>query len=71
MKDLRFSLLPMPFMMGFHFGPGTHFTDGSKLYPDPRRREVGWGGLLGHSRSPIAHRSMRTSHTQQCCGASD
>ena len=28
---------------GFHFGPGTYFTDGSKLYPDPRRREVGWG----------------------------
>ena len=28
---------------GFHFGLGTHFTDGSKLYPDPRRREVGWG----------------------------
>ena len=27
---------------GFHFGPGTYFTDGSKLYPDPRRREVGW-----------------------------
>ena len=25
---------------GFHFGPGTY---GSKLYPDPRRREVGWG----------------------------
>ena len=28
---------------GFHFGPGTFCTDGSKLYPDPRRREVGWG----------------------------
>ena len=28
---------------GFHFGLGTYFTDGSKLYPDPRRREVGWG----------------------------
>ena len=28
---------------GFHFGPGTYFTDGSKLYPDRRRREVGWG----------------------------
>ena len=27
----------------FHFGPGTCFTDGSKLYPDPRRHEVGWG----------------------------
>ena len=27
---------------GFHFGPGTHFTDASKLFPDPRRREVGW-----------------------------
>ena len=27
---------------GFHFGPGTYFTDGSKLY-HPRRREVGWG----------------------------
>ena len=24
---------------GFHFGPGTYFTDGSKLYLDPRRRE--------------------------------
>ena len=29
-------------MMVFTFGPGTYFTDGSKLYPDPRRREVGW-----------------------------
>ena len=28
---------------GFHFGPDKYFTDGSKLYPDPRRREVGWG----------------------------
>ena len=28
---------------GLHFGPGTDFTDGSKLYPYPRRREVGWG----------------------------
>ena len=28
---------------GFHFGPGTYFTDGSKLYPDPRHREVGLG----------------------------
>ena len=28
---------------GFHFGPGTYFTDVSKLYLDPRRREVGWG----------------------------
>ena len=28
---------------GFHFGPGTYCTDGSKLYPDPRRPEVGWG----------------------------
>ena len=28
---------------GFRFGPGTYFTDGSKLHPDPRRREVGWG----------------------------
>ena len=28
---------------GFHVGPGTYFPDGSKLYPDPRRREVGWG----------------------------
>ena len=27
---------------GFHFSPGTYFTDGSKLCPDPRRREVGW-----------------------------
>ena len=27
---------------GFHFGPGTYFTDGSKLYLDPRWREVGW-----------------------------
>ena len=34
---------------GFHFGPGTYFTDGSKLYPDPRRREVGWGFLFCHS----------------------
>ena len=22
---------------------GTYFTDGSKLHPDPHRREVGWG----------------------------
>ena len=28
---------------GFHSGPGTYFTDGSKLSPDPRCREVGWG----------------------------
>ena len=28
---------------GFHFSLGTYFTDGSKLYPYPRRREVGWG----------------------------
>ena len=28
---------------GFHFDPGTNFSDGSKLYPDPRRLEVGWG----------------------------
>ena len=34
---------------GFHFGPGTYFTDGSKLYPDPRRREVGWVFLFCHS----------------------
>ena len=41
--DLRFSLLLMPLTMGFHYGPGTNFTTGSKLYPDPRRREVGCG----------------------------
>ena len=41
--DRRFSLLPMPFMKVFTFVPGTCFTDGSKLFPDPRRREVGWG----------------------------
>ena len=28
---------------GFHFGLGTYFTDGSKLSPYLRRREVGWG----------------------------
>ena len=28
---------------GFQLGPGTYFTDGSKLHPDPRRHEVGWG----------------------------
>ena len=28
---------------GFHVGFGQYFTDGSKLYPDPRRREIGWG----------------------------
>ena len=47
---------------GFHFGPGTYFTDGSKLYLDPRRREVGWGFLLCHSIPPITHRSLWTSH---------
>ena len=30
-------------MIVFTLGPGTYFTDGSKLYPDPRRREVGCG----------------------------
>ena len=40
---------------GFHFGPGTYFTDGSKLSPDPRRREVGWGFC-----SVTADRQLRT-----------
>ena len=51
---------------GFHFGPVTHFTDGSKLFPDPRRREVGWGfcpvtadlQLRTGAYGPVTHSTM-------------
>ena len=52
---------------GFHCGPGTYVSPMvPKRYPDPRRREVGWGVCSATADLQLLTESIWTSHTSQC-----